>query len=36
VAADAAGIVVGLVIGATGIGGWCLRVEEYLGARQSD
>ena len=36
VAADAAGIVVGLVIGAAGIGGWCLRVEEYLGARQSD
>lgn len=36
VAADAAGIVVGLTIGAAGIGGWCLRVEEFFGARHSD
>ena len=30
VGADAAGIILGLVIGAAGIGGWCLRVEERL------
>lgn len=28
VGADAAGIVLGLVIAASGIGGWCLRVED--------
>ncbi len=28
VAADAAGIIVGLVIGIAGIGGWCMRAEE--------
>jgi len=32
--ADAAGIILGLVIGAVGIGGWCLRVEERLAKRQ--
>jgi hypothetical protein len=30
VGADAAGIILGLVIGAAGMGGWCLRVEERL------
>ena len=30
VGADAAGIMLGLVIGAAGIGGWCLRAEEFL------
>ena len=30
VGADAAGIVLGLMIGVAGIGGWCLRVEERL------
>ena len=30
VGADAAGIILGLVIGAAGIGGWCLRAEERL------
>lgn len=30
VGADAVGIIVGLVIGAAGIGGWCLRAEERL------
>jgi VanZ family protein len=30
VGADAAGIILGLVIGAAGIGGWCLRAEEFL------
>ena len=28
VGADAAGIILGLAIGAAGIGGWCLRAEE--------
>ena len=28
VGADAAGIIMGLVVGAVGIGGWCLRAEE--------
>jgi len=28
VGADAAGIILGLVVGAVGIGGWCLRAEE--------
>jgi VanZ like protein len=32
--ADAAGIILGLVIGAVGIGGWCLRVEERLAKRR--
>jgi len=30
VGADAAGIILGLVIGMAGIGGWCLRAEERL------
>jgi VanZ family protein len=30
VGADAAGIILGLVIGAVGIGGWCLRAEEFF------
>ena len=30
VGADAAGIILGLVIGAAGIGGWCLRAEEFF------
>ncbi len=30
VGADAAGIVVGLAMGAAGFGGWCLRVEKWL------
>ena len=30
VGADAAGIILGLVIGAAGIGGWCLRAEDFL------
>jgi len=30
VGADAAGIILGLVIGAAGVGGWCLRAEEFL------
>lgn len=34
VGADAAGIIVGLLIGLAGIGGWCLRVEEHLAKRQ--
>ena len=34
VGADAVGIILGLVIGAVGIGGWCLRVEERLAKRQ--
>ena len=33
VGADAVGIAVGLVIGAAGIGGWCLRVENWLAKR---
>lgn len=36
VAADGAGIIVGLVIGIAGLGGWCLRVEEYLAGHHSD
>jgi len=34
VGADAIGIILGLVIGAVGIGGWCLRVEERLAKRR--
>ena len=34
VGADAAGIIAGLLIGLAGIGGWCLRVEEYIAKRQ--
>ena len=30
VGADAAGIILGLVIGVAGIGGWCLRAEEHF------
>jgi len=33
VGADAAGIIIGLVLGVAGIGGWCLRVEERLAKR---
>jgi len=36
VGANAAGIILGLVIGAAGIGGWCLRAEERLIKHQSD
>jgi VanZ family protein len=32
--ADAVGIILGLVIGAVGIGGWCLRFEERLAKRR--
>jgi VanZ family protein len=35
VSADAAGIILGLVIGAIGIGGWCLRVEERMARNNS-
>ena len=34
VGADAVGIILGLVIGAVGIGGWCLRAEELLTKRR--
>ncbi len=34
VGADAVGIIVGLVIGLAGIGGWCLRAEERLAKRR--
>lgn len=30
VAADAIGIIIGLVVGIAGTGGWCLRVEERI------
>jgi VanZ family protein len=30
IGADTAGIILGLVIGASGVGGWCLRAEERL------
>jgi len=36
VGANAAGIILGLVIGAVGIGGWCLRAEERLAKHRSD
>jgi VanZ family protein len=36
VSADAAGIILGLVIGAAGIGGWCLRAEVRLAEYRSD
>jgi len=36
VGANIAGIILGLVIGAAGIGGWCLRAEERLTKHQSD
>jgi VanZ family protein len=35
VGADTAGIVLGLVIGAAGMGGWCLRVEAHLARNNS-
>jgi VanZ family protein len=35
VGADAAGIILGLVIGAAGIGGWCLRVEGLLAKHEN-
>ena len=34
VGADAGGIILGLVIGAAGIGGWCLRAEDRLAMRR--
>ncbi len=34
VGADAGGIILGLVIGAAGIGGWCLRAENRLAKRR--
>lgn len=34
VGADAAGIILGLVIGFAGIGGWCLRAEELIAKRR--
>jgi VanZ family protein len=33
VSADAVGIIIGLVIGAAGVGGWCLRAEDRLAKR---
>jgi VanZ family protein len=36
VSADAAGVILGLVIGAAGIGGWCLRAEVHLAKLRSD
>jgi len=36
VGANAAGIILGLVIGAVGIGGWCLRAEERLAKHCGD
>jgi hypothetical protein len=36
VGADAAGIIIGLSIGAAGIGGWCLRAEERLQSTDID
>lgn len=35
VGADAVGIILGLVIGVVGIGGWCLRAEELLAKRRN-
>ena len=34
VGADAGGIIAGLVIGAVGVGGWCLRAENRLAKRR--
>lgn len=31
--ADGAGIIIGLLLGALGIGGWCLRAEKYFTER---
>jgi hypothetical protein len=36
VAADAAGITVGLLVAVVGVGGWCLQAEEYFARRRSD
>lgn len=36
VGANSAGIILGLVIGAAGLGGWCLRAEEHLSKHRSD
>jgi VanZ family protein len=36
VGANSAGIILGLVIGAAGLGGWCLRAEEHLTKQRSD
>ena len=35
VAADAGGIIAGLIIGAMGLGGWCLRIEARLAERRT-
>lgn len=35
IAADAAGIMIGLAIAMTGIGGWCLHVENWYSKRQT-
>ncbi|MDX1516501.1 MAG: VanZ family protein [Woeseiaceae bacterium] len=34
-AADVAGILIGLTIAATGLGGWSLKVEDWLGRRSN-
>jgi len=36
VSADAVGIILGLIVGAAGIGGWCLRAEVRLAKNRSD
>ncbi|MDH3532185.1 MAG: VanZ family protein [Gammaproteobacteria bacterium] len=36
IAADAAGIIVGLTIAMAGVGGWSLRVEDWLQSRKAD
>ena len=36
IAADAAGIIVGLTIATAGLGGWSLRIEEWSSRRRAD
>ena len=36
VGANTTGIILGLVIGAAGIGGWCVRAEQRLAKQRSD
>jgi len=36
IAADAAGIIIGLTIATAGLGGWSLRVEEWYSRRRAD
>jgi len=36
VGANTAGIILGLAIGAAGIGGWCVRAEQRLAKQRSD